>query len=90
MERMLNELCEFGTAFATTRWWGAKTMPVNVVRTREEEILWERAKARAREQYPEATGERFYRIVMAIYKKMAHYGPHTSARADRASAARRI
>jgi len=36
-------------------------MPVNVVRTREEEILWERAKARAREQYPEATGERFYR-----------------------------
>jgi hypothetical protein len=32
-------------------------MPVNVVRTPEEEIAWERAKARAREQYPEATGD---------------------------------
>ena len=30
-------------------------MPVNVVRMPEEEIAWERAKARAREQYPEAT-----------------------------------
>ena len=65
-------------------------MPVNVVRTPEEEIAWERAKARAREQYPEATGERFYRIVMAIYKKMAHYQPHSSAAADRASAAKRM
>ena len=37
-------------------------MPVNLVRTPEEELTWERAKARAREQYPEATGERFYRI----------------------------
>ncbi len=27
-------------------------MPVNVVRTPEEEIAWARAKARAREQYP--------------------------------------
>lgn len=35
-------------------------MPVNVVRTPEEEIVWERAKARAREEYPDATGERFY------------------------------
>jgi hypothetical protein len=52
-------------------------MPVNVVRTPEEEIAWERAKARAREQYPDATGERFYRIVMAIYKKMAHYQPRS-------------
>jgi hypothetical protein len=65
-------------------------MPVNVVRTPEEEIVWERAKARAREQYPKATGERFYRIVMAIYKKMAHYRPHSSAATDRASAARRM
>jgi hypothetical protein len=39
-------------------------MPVNVVRTSKEEIAWERAKVRAREQYPEATVERFYRIVM--------------------------
>ena len=30
-------------------------MPVNVVRMPEEEIAWERAKAGAREQYPEAT-----------------------------------
>jgi hypothetical protein len=52
-------------------------MPVNVVRTPEEEIAWERAKARAREEYPDATGERFYRIVMAIYKKMAHYQPRS-------------
>lgn len=52
-------------------------MPVNVVRTPEEEIAWERAKARAREEYPDATGERFYRIVMAIYKKMAHYEPRS-------------
>ena len=65
-------------------------MPVNVVRTPEEELAWEHAKARAREQYPEATtGERFYRIVMAIYKKMAHYQSHSSAAADRAAAARR-
>jgi hypothetical protein len=65
-------------------------MPVNVVRTPEEELAWEHAKARAREQYPEATGERFYRIVMAIYKKMAHYQPHSSTKTDRASAARRM
>jgi hypothetical protein len=37
----------------------------------------ERAKARAREEYPDATGKRFYRIVMAIYKKMAHYQPRS-------------
>lgn len=60
-------------------------MPVNVVRTPEEEIAWERAKVRAREEYPDATGARFYRIVMAIYKKMAHYQPRSSP-----SAARRI
>jgi hypothetical protein len=44
-------------------------MPVNVVRTPEEEIVWERVKTRARGLYPDAAGERFYRIVMAIYKK---------------------
>ena len=48
-------------------------MPVNVVRTPGDEIAWERAKARDREEYPDATRVRFYRIVMAIYKKMAHY-----------------
>jgi hypothetical protein len=30
-------------------------MPVNVVRTADEKIAWERAKARAREQYPDST-----------------------------------
>ncbi len=52
-------------------------MPVNVVRTPEEEVLWERAKERARDEYPDAEGERYWRIVMAIYKKMAHYEPRT-------------
>jgi len=47
-------------------------MPVNVVRTPEDEIAWERAKAAAREQYPYANDASFYRIVMAIFKKMTH------------------
>ena len=58
-------------------------MPVNVVSTPEEEIAWERAKARAHEEYPDATGDRFYRIVMAIYKKMAHYEPRTRPASSR-------
>lgn len=58
-------------------------MPVNVVRTADEEIAWERAKARAREEYPDATGDRFYRIVMAIYKKMAHYQPRSRSASSR-------
>jgi hypothetical protein len=65
-------------------------MPVNVVTTPEQEIAWERAKHRAHEEYPDATGARFYRIVMAIYKKMAHYRPHSSIATDRAAAARRM
>jgi hypothetical protein len=52
-------------------------MPVNVVRTPEEGNAWERAKARAREEYPDATGERFYRIVAGIYKNMAYYQTHS-------------
>jgi len=50
-------------------------VPVNVVHTAEEEEAWERAKEAARRQYPDAEGARFWRIVMAIYKKMAHYEP---------------
>lgn len=65
-------------------------MPVNVVRTPEEEIAWERAKERAREEYPDVTGARLYRIVMAIYKKMAHYQPHFSIANDCAAAERRM
>lgn len=48
-------------------------MPVNVVKTPEEEEAWERAKEIARAEYPDAEGERFYRIVMGIYKRMVHY-----------------
>jgi hypothetical protein len=51
-------------------------MPVSVVRNAQEEAAWERAKEIARAEYPEASGERFYRIVMAIYKKMVHYETH--------------
>ena len=47
-------------------------MPVNVVRTPEDEVAWERAKEAARRQYPYATGPQFYRIVMATFKKMTH------------------
>ena len=47
-------------------------MPVNVVKTRDDEVAWERAKERAREEYPDLTGERFYRVVMTIFKKMTH------------------
>ena len=50
-------------------------MPVGVVRSEEDEIAWERAKAAAHRQYPDVHGARFYRIVMAIYKKMTHYQP---------------
>jgi hypothetical protein len=57
-------------------------MPVNVVRTPEEEILWERAKERAAEQYPDLQGARFWRVVMAIYKKMAHYEPRIARRRE--------
>jgi hypothetical protein len=55
-------------------------MPVNVIRALSDEIAWERAKARGREEYSDATSERFYRIVMAIYKKMTHYRPRSSPR----------
>jgi hypothetical protein len=55
-------------------------MPVNVVKTTEEEAAWERAKEIARAEYPEAEGERFYRIVMGIYKKMVHYPGGTQRR----------
>jgi hypothetical protein len=55
-------------------------MPVGVVHTMEDEIAWERAKAAARKQYPDLTGERFYRIVMTIYKKMTGYKPRRERR----------
>jgi len=65
-------------------------LPVNVVRTPEDEVAWERAKEAARRQYPYATGPQFYRIVMAIFKKMTHrdslpYGRASSHQRVRAS-----
>jgi hypothetical protein len=55
-------------------------MPINVTRTPEDEIAWERAKEKAREEYPDAEGEHFFRLAMAIYKKMTHYRPRSRAR----------
>jgi hypothetical protein len=47
-------------------------MPVNVIKSPEDEIAWEHAKAAAREEYPYAGGPQLHRIVMAIFKKMTH------------------
>lgn len=48
-------------------------MPVNVVHTLEDEEAWERAKEIAANEYPEATGSNYWRIVMGIFKKITHY-----------------
>lgn len=52
-------------------------MPVGVVRTAAQEKLWNRAKAQVRKQYPKIKedSERYWKIVMTIYKSMAHYKP---------------
>lgn len=55
-------------------------MPVGVVKTPEDEIAWERAKTRVREEYPDARGSQFYRLVMAVYKKMTHSTPRSRRR----------
>jgi hypothetical protein len=62
-------------------------MPVNVVKTPEDEIAWARAKEAAHREYPHLTpGPRFYRIVMTIYKNMTHRdGVAASRRHRRAS-----
>ena len=57
-------------------------MPVGVVKTPEDEIAWERAKARAREEYPNARGRQYWAIVMTIYKKMTHYTPASRRRSE--------
>ena len=48
-------------------------MPVNVVHTLEDEAAWARAKEIAANEYPDATGSNYWRIVMGIYKKMTHF-----------------
>ncbi|HVN29826.1 MAG TPA: hypothetical protein VMT64_15125 [Candidatus Binataceae bacterium] len=55
-------------------------MPVNVVHTPQEEEAWERAKEIAANEYPEASGPDYWRIVMGIYKKITHYVPQSSHR----------
>lgn len=35
-----------------------------------DEATWEKAKAAARKQYPDAEDDKFYAIVTSIYKKM--------------------
>jgi len=56
-------------------------MPVNVVHTLEDEEAWERAKEIAANEYPEATGSNYWRIVMGIFKKMTHYDSKSAQRA---------
>jgi hypothetical protein len=48
-------------------------MPVNVVHTLEDEEAWERAKEIAVNEYPDASGSNYWRIVMGIYKNMTDY-----------------
>ena len=55
-------------------------MPINVVHTTEEEEAWERAKEIAANEYPEATGSNYWRIVMGIFKKITHYVPKSRRR----------
>lgn len=55
-------------------------MPVNVVHTLEDEEAWERAKEIAANEYPDAAGSNYWRIVMSIYKKMTHYVPKSTHR----------
>ncbi|MEA3400819.1 MAG: hypothetical protein U9R79_06170 [Armatimonadota bacterium] len=47
-------------------------MPANVVKTKRDEHLWEKAEAEAREGYPDVDqdSDRFWSIVMGIYKRM--------------------
>ena len=49
-------------------------MPPNVVKTERDERLWEEAKRRAREEYPnvkEGT-DQWYAIVMGIFRRMKY------------------
>ncbi|HCK99512.1 MAG TPA: hypothetical protein DHW42_05330, partial [Candidatus Marinimicrobia bacterium] len=47
-------------------------MPTNLVKTDKDEKLWQKAKAIARKQYKVSEdSDRFYAIVMGIYKKMS-------------------
>lgn len=48
-------------------------MPVGVVKSKRDEKLWNRAKARTRAQYPYISedSDRFFKITMTIFKSMS-------------------
>jgi len=52
-------------------------MPKGVVKTRTQERYWERAKRQVEKQYPniEVGSDRYYRLVMSIYKIWLNYKP---------------
>ena len=54
--------------------------PANVVKTGRDEHLWTKAKAQAKKEYPDVAegSDRFYKIVMGIYKKMHGDGTTTA------------
>jgi hypothetical protein len=45
-------------------------MPKGVIKTAKDESRWSRAKELAENQYPDASGPKFWKIVMGIFKKM--------------------
>jgi len=55
-------------------------MPTGVVKTKKDEEAWNRAKSIARKQYPKIKedSDKFYAIVMTIYKNITGYKPKKS------------
>ena len=45
-------------------------MPEGVIKTEKDESRWIKAKKLAENQYPDAEGDKFWKIVMGIFKKM--------------------
>jgi hypothetical protein len=48
-------------------------MPISGVHTIEDEEAWERAKEIATNEYPDAVGSNYWRVVMGIFKTMTYY-----------------
>ena len=59
-------------------------MPAVVKLGKDSEQHWDEAKAKVRQQYPDIPekSDRFYALVMAIWKKMTGYKPKTMAKAE--------
>lgn len=47
-------------------------MPANLVKTPEDEQHWNEAKAQAKKEYPDADGERFWKITTSIFRRMKY------------------